>query len=181
MVGVEFSQLLETPEDPPPGIGDRFVKVFIAGAKGFLGRRLIRQLRERGHTVTGLARNARNEETIRSLGGEPRAGDLFEANSLAWAAAATAIPVSARPAPKDWEMNNRIRVDGTRALTDARHVLARCSSYKASPHRVHPIAPSQLASALGDFMTLPDTPVVPHGFFVAHFLTVSSTWSAANV
>jgi len=83
------------------------VKVFIAGATGVLGRRLIRQLRERGHAVTGLARNARNEETIRSLGGEPRAGDLFEANSLAWAAegaevvihAATAIPVSPRRAP----------------------------------------------------------------------------------
>jgi len=34
------------------------VKVFIAGATGVLGRRLIRQLRERGHAVTGLARNA---------------------------------------------------------------------------------------------------------------------------
>jgi nucleoside-diphosphate-sugar epimerase len=60
-------------------------------------------------------------------GGGPRAGDLFEANSLARAAegtevvihAATAIPVSTKPAPKDWEMNNRIRVDGTRALAEA--------------------------------------------------------------
>jgi nucleoside-diphosphate-sugar epimerase len=103
------------------------VTVFIAGATGVLGRRLIRQLRERGHTIAGLTRNAENEETIRSLGGEPRAGDLFEANSLARAAegaevvihAATAIPVSSKPAPKDWEINNRIRVDGTRALAEA--------------------------------------------------------------
>lgn len=62
------------------------MKVFIAGATGVLGRRLIRQLRERGHAVSGLARNAKNEETIRSLGGEPRSGDLFEPNSLARAA-----------------------------------------------------------------------------------------------
>jgi nucleoside-diphosphate-sugar epimerase len=59
------------------------VKVFIAGATGVLGRRLIHQLRERGHAVTGLARNAKNEETIRSLSGEPQAGDLFDASSLA--------------------------------------------------------------------------------------------------
>jgi len=60
------------------------------------------------------------------LGGEPRGG-LFEASSLARAAegaevvihAATAIPVSSKPAPKDWEMNNRIRVEGTRALAEA--------------------------------------------------------------
>ena len=103
------------------------MKVFIAGATGVLGRRLIRQLRERGHAVTGLARNASNEETIRSLGGEPRAGDLFDANSLARAAegaevvihAATAIPVSSRPAVADWKMNDRIRVDGARALAEA--------------------------------------------------------------
>jgi len=103
------------------------MKVFIAGATGVLGRRLIRQLRERGHAVSGLARNAKNEETIRSLGGEPRSGDLFEPNSLARAAegaevvihAATAIPVSSKPEATDWEMNDRIRVDGTRALAEA--------------------------------------------------------------
>jgi nucleoside-diphosphate-sugar epimerase len=33
--------------------------------------------------------------------------------------AATAIPVSSKPAPKDWEMNNRIRVDVTRAPAEA--------------------------------------------------------------
>jgi nucleoside-diphosphate-sugar epimerase len=103
------------------------VKVFIAGATGVLGRRLVRQLLKRGHAVTGLARNASNEEAIRSLGGEPRVGELFNSESLARAAesadviihAATSIPLSAKPSPKDWEMNNRIRVDGTRTLAEA--------------------------------------------------------------
>jgi nucleoside-diphosphate-sugar epimerase len=103
------------------------MKVFIAGATGVLGRRLIQQLHARGHAVLGLARNAKNEETIRSLGGEPRSGDLFDADSLARAAdgaevmihAATAIPVNAKPGPRDWEMNNRIRVEGTCALVEA--------------------------------------------------------------
>ena len=70
---------------------------------------------------------------IRLLGGEPRAGDLFDANSLVRAAegadvvihAATAIPLSTKPTPKDWEMNNRIRVDGTRALAGATAELVR--------------------------------------------------------
>jgi nucleoside-diphosphate-sugar epimerase len=103
------------------------VKIFITGATGVLGRRLIQQLRARGHAVIGLARNAKNEETIRSLGGEPRSGDLFNADSLARAAegaevmihAATAIPVNAKPEPRDWEMNSRIRAEGTCALAEA--------------------------------------------------------------
>ncbi len=103
------------------------MRVFIAGATGVLGRRLIRQLRDRGHAVAGLARSAKNEETIRSLGGEPRPGDLFDVNSLSHAAegadavihAATAIPASSKPSPREWVMNDRIRVEGTRALVEA--------------------------------------------------------------
>lgn len=103
------------------------MKIFIAGATGVLGRRLIQQLLTRGHSVIGLARSAKNEETIRSLGGEPRSGDLFDVESVSRAAegaevvihAATAIPTNAKPAPKDWDINNRIRVQGTRALVEA--------------------------------------------------------------
>ncbi|HKV05432.1 MAG TPA: NAD(P)-dependent oxidoreductase [Candidatus Acidoferrales bacterium] len=103
------------------------MKVFVAGATGVLGRRLVRQLTERGHVVIGLARNSKNEETIRRLGAEARRADLFEADSLARAAAgadvvvhaATAIPAGARQAPQDWEMNDRIRRDGTHALAAA--------------------------------------------------------------
>jgi len=76
------------------------MKVFIAGASGVLGRRLIRQLTERGHSVVGQVRSARAESVVRALGGNPRHADLFDAESLAKAAAgcdtvihaATAIP-----------------------------------------------------------------------------------------
>ena len=102
------------------------MKIFVAGATGVLGRRLIKQFRERGHSVTALARNGKNEATIQSLGGESRNGDLFHADSLARAAegtdvviqAATAIPTSSKPRPEDWQLNDRIRREGTRALTD---------------------------------------------------------------
>jgi nucleoside-diphosphate-sugar epimerase len=92
-----------------------------------LSRRLIQQFRERGHSVIGLARNAKNEDTIRKFGGESRHADLFDADSLARAAegadvivhAATLIPTNTKPRPEDWKINDRIRREGTRALTQA--------------------------------------------------------------
>jgi nucleoside-diphosphate-sugar epimerase len=103
------------------------VKVFLTGATGVLGRRLVRQLRERGHAVSALRRRAENEPVLRALGAEPRQGDLFDADSLARAAegaevvihAATAIPTGARATPRDFELNDRIRTEGTAALAAA--------------------------------------------------------------
>lgn len=62
------------------------MRVSVAGATGVLGRRLVRQFRGCGHGVVGLVRSAEGERTVRSLGGEPRQADLFDANSLARAA-----------------------------------------------------------------------------------------------
>ena len=101
------------------------MRVFIAGATGVLGRALVRQLVARGHTALGLARSGENVRLIESLGGEGRVGDIFDADSLARAAegadavihAATSIPTKSRTSAKDWETNDRIRRDGTRALT----------------------------------------------------------------
>jgi len=110
------------------------VKVFIAGATGVLGRRLVKQFRERGHVVRCLARNQNNEATIHALGGESRMGDLFHSDSLVRAAdgcdvvihAATSIPTGVKPSASDWEMNDRVRREGTRALAEcAGHVKAK--------------------------------------------------------
>lgn len=102
------------------------MKIFIAGATGVLGRRLITQFRERGESVYCLSRSPKNEFTIRSLGAHSRDGDLFDAESLSRAAddahvivqAATSIPTAAKPTPADWQMNDRIRREGTRALAE---------------------------------------------------------------
>jgi 2-alkyl-3-oxoalkanoate reductase len=103
------------------------LRAFIAGATGVLGRALIRQFRGHGHEVLGLVRSLEGEQLVRSLGGEPRHADLFDADALARAAegaevvihAATAIPVKSRPRPEDWATNDRIRREGTQALTQA--------------------------------------------------------------
>ncbi|HWP91208.1 MAG TPA: NAD(P)-dependent oxidoreductase [Thermodesulfobacteriota bacterium] len=101
------------------------MKIFVAGATGVLGRRLIYHFRNRGHSVIGLVRSQKGQEIVNSLGGESCWGDLFDADSLANAAdgsdvvihAATSIPVKSRISPKDFKMNDLIRRDGTRALT----------------------------------------------------------------
>jgi nucleoside-diphosphate-sugar epimerase len=103
------------------------MRIFIAGATGVLGRRVVQQARARGHEVIGLARDAEGEQVIRSRGGEARQADLFDPEALARAAggaevlihAATAIPAKTRTSPADWALNDRIRCDGTRALAGA--------------------------------------------------------------
>jgi nucleoside-diphosphate-sugar epimerase len=103
------------------------MRVFIAGASGVLGRRLVREFVSRGHSVVGLVRGPKAESAVRDAGGEPRHADLFDAESLAKAAescdtvihAATAIPVKQKSIPADWAMNDHIRRKGTRCLTEA--------------------------------------------------------------
>src|SRR2546430_7131056 len=103
------------------------MRVFVAGATGVLGRRIVRQLVARGHVAVGLTRSESGDATVRSIGGEPRRADLFDVDALAKAAegcsvvihAATAIPTKVRTRPKDWDMNDRIRREGTGALTTA--------------------------------------------------------------
>lgn len=102
--------------------------VFVAGATGVLGRRLIRQLVARGHRVVGLARTADRARQIEEAGGEPAEADLFDVDTLARAAdgadvvihAATAIPTGrATTQPSAWALNDRIRTEGTMALATA--------------------------------------------------------------
>ncbi len=103
------------------------MRVFLAGTTGVLGRRIVRQLVAQGHEAVGLVRDDAGKRTVRSLGGEPRRADLFDADAVTNAAegcevvvhAATAIPAKARTSLRDWAMNAPIWRDRTRALTSA--------------------------------------------------------------
>lgn len=123
------------------------MRIFIAGATGVLGRRLVRRCCEHGHRVSGLARNPEAAALLRSLGAEACSADLFDTDALARAAdgaeiiihAATAIPTRSRPGAADWAMNDRIRRDGTRALAacagriQARHYVQQSIVWVARP------------------------------------------------
>jgi nucleoside-diphosphate-sugar epimerase len=103
------------------------MRIFIAGPTGVLGRRLVPTLVEWGHEVVGLARSEQSARAIEAMGAEAAGADLFDADSLARAAegaqvvihAATAIPTDGARGGAAWELNDRIRRDGTRALARA--------------------------------------------------------------
>ena len=103
------------------------MRVFVAGATGVLGRRLVADLTARGHDVIGLVRNGTGERQVRDRGGEPRYGDVLDLETLESAIgdadavvhAATAIPTSENPSDEEWAKNDRVRREGTRNLLAA--------------------------------------------------------------
>jgi nucleoside-diphosphate-sugar epimerase len=100
------------------------LKVFLAGATGVLGRRLVRLLVERGHEPVALARSPEKAKWLAAHRATPREASLFNVEQLVRAArgcdvvvhAATAIPLKARTSPRDWAANDRIRREGAQAL-----------------------------------------------------------------
>ena len=103
------------------------MRVFVAGATGVLGRRLVADLTARGHDVIGLVRDEAGERRVRNRGGEPRYGDVLDPETLESAVgnadaiihAATAIPTSQNPSEEAWALNDRVRREGTRNLLAA--------------------------------------------------------------
>ena len=103
------------------------MRVLIAGATGVLGRRMVRQFLEKNHRVVGLARDENGKQRIERLGGEAVIGNIFDAGRLAAAVkqadvvihAATAIPAQVSSTRADWAVNDSLRREGTRALTEA--------------------------------------------------------------
>lgn len=105
------------------------MRVFVAGATGVLGRATLRALTEAGHTVFGLARTPEKLLEVDRLGATPVRGDVLDGETMrllvrqtqpdALVNLATAIPLSLRVNPKEWETNDRVRVEGTRNLLAA--------------------------------------------------------------
>jgi nucleoside-diphosphate-sugar epimerase len=58
------------------------VRVFVAGASGAIGKRLVPQLVERGHDVVGAFRNPEHVERVRAMGAKPVVLDLLDAESV---------------------------------------------------------------------------------------------------
>ncbi len=58
------------------------MRVFVTGAAGFIGSRLVPELIGAGHTVLGLARNDANAKIITEAGAEVHRGDLTDLKSL---------------------------------------------------------------------------------------------------
>jgi nucleoside-diphosphate-sugar epimerase len=105
------------------------MRVFLAGASGVIGVRLIPLLVRDGHEVAGMTRSPGKAAALRELGAEPVVCDVFDAGALAQAVTAfgpelvmhqlTDLPDQADQISEFAGRNNRIRTEGTRNLLAA--------------------------------------------------------------
>jgi nucleoside-diphosphate-sugar epimerase len=112
-----------------PGPGpDLPLQVFVTGATGVIGRRVVAGLVGRGHTVTGLARSEGKADELRQARASSVRADLFDPEALAAAMTghdavvnlATHIPPMRRAMwRRAWAENDRIRREGSTAVVDA--------------------------------------------------------------
>jgi nucleoside-diphosphate-sugar epimerase len=107
------------------------MRVFLAGASGVIGRRLVPLLVRGGHHVAGTTRSAGKAELLRSLGAEPVVVDVLDAAALASAVKAakpdavihqlTDLPFApGTPRYEEGlERNAKLRIEGARTLVAA--------------------------------------------------------------
>ena len=58
------------------------MRIFVTGATGFIGSRLVPELIGAGHTVLGLTRSEAGAEQLRAAGAEVQFGDILDLDSL---------------------------------------------------------------------------------------------------
>ncbi|HEX6130256.1 MAG TPA: NAD(P)-dependent oxidoreductase [Actinomycetota bacterium] len=107
------------------------MRIFVAGATGVVGVRLVPELVRRGHEVVGTTRTPAKAARLRALGAEPVVMDALDEAAVKEAVTAaapdvvvhqmTAIPPAPNPKrlDRDFELTNQLRTRGTDHLLAA--------------------------------------------------------------
>jgi len=105
------------------------VRIFVAGASGVIGARLVPLLVADGHVVAGMTRSAGKAGLLAGLGAEPVVADVFDADALTQAVVSfapeavfhqlTDLPDAAGEIAAFSDRNDRVRSEGTRNLLAA--------------------------------------------------------------
>jgi 2-alkyl-3-oxoalkanoate reductase len=107
------------------------MRVFVAGASGAIGARLVPQLVKRGHDVVGSSRSEEKAGRLRALGAEPVVLDLLDPDAVRKAVAAARPDAIVHQATalaglsdfkhfdRTFAQTNRLRTEGTDALLAA--------------------------------------------------------------
>src|SRR5215212_1001155 len=107
------------------------MRVFLVGASGAIGTRLVPQLIDRGHEVIGTATSAESAERVRRLGAKPVKLDLLDPqavrksvlgaapDAIVHEATALANAKFGRNLDREFVATNRLRTEGTDALLAA--------------------------------------------------------------
>jgi len=104
-------------------------RIFLAGASGVIGQRLVPLLVQAGHVVGGMTRSASKAEHLAELGAEPIVVDVFDRDALIAAVVdfkpdvilneLTDLPDDVNEIGAHSELNARIRTEGNQNLIDA--------------------------------------------------------------
>src|SRR5215212_7575563 len=109
------------------------MRVFVAGASGAIGSRLVPQLIDAGHEVVGTHTSPSSGERVRALGAKPVALDLLDAaavrnavleaapDAIVHEATALANAKFGRSFDKAFAKTNALRTKGTDNLLAAAH------------------------------------------------------------
>ena len=107
------------------------MRIFVAGATGALGRRLVPLLVGRGHQVAAMTRTAGKAAGLRAAGAEPVVADALDGEAVLAAVAAARPEVvvhqltdlagttSFRSFDREFAATNRLRIEGTDHLVAA--------------------------------------------------------------
>jgi len=107
------------------------MKIFVAGATGFVGSRLIPLLVDRGHQVVGTTRSAAKADRLTRVGAEPMIVDGLDRDGLTAAVikaepdvvvhqmTALSVHFDLRRVDRYFAMTNRLRTEGTDILLAA--------------------------------------------------------------
>jgi nucleoside-diphosphate-sugar epimerase len=107
------------------------MRVFVTGASGAIGTRLVPQLIDRGHEVIGTSTSSKSAERVRRLGAKPVKLDLLDPqavrksvlgaapDAIVHEATALADASFGRNFDRTFAVTNRLRIEGTDALIAA--------------------------------------------------------------
>jgi uncharacterized protein YbjT (DUF2867 family) len=105
------------------------MRIFLAGASGVIGQRLIPRLVKQGHVVGGMTRSPGKTELLARLGAEPILCDVFDRDALINAVRdfnpdvilneLTDLPDEVERIGDHVELNARIRTEGNQNLIEA--------------------------------------------------------------
>jgi nucleoside-diphosphate-sugar epimerase len=123
------------------------MRIFVAGATGVIGVRLVPLLVADGHAVAGMTRSPEKADRLRELGAEPVVCDVYDGARLTEAVRGfapelvmhqlTDLPDDLKRIALYIRRNNRIRVEGTRNLlaaaraAGAQRLIAQSIAFKA--------------------------------------------------
>jgi uncharacterized protein YbjT (DUF2867 family) len=105
------------------------VRVFLAGASGVIGQRLIPRLVQAGHVVGGMTRSSSKTALLAQLGAEPILCDVFDRDALIQVVRdfnpdvilneLTDLPDDVEKIGDHAELNARIRTEGNQNVIEA--------------------------------------------------------------